>query len=148
LRGLVPDDGDARLELGHLDVGHEPPREARHQPLLHALEVLRVLVARHDDLAVHRVERVERVEELFLRLLAAREELDVVDEEHVALRPVARAELVHAMVLDGRDEVVREALRGHVDDARVGRSSCTRWAIACIRWVLPRPVPPQMKSGL
>ena len=43
-------------------------------------ELLRVLVARDDDLLVGVVERVERVEELFLRLLAAGEELDVVDE--------------------------------------------------------------------
>jgi len=36
-RGFVPHDGDARLELRHLDVGHEPPREARHEALLHPL---------------------------------------------------------------------------------------------------------------
>ena len=59
------------------------------------LELLRVLVARDDDLLVRLVERVERVEELFLRLRLAGEELDVVDEEQVALLAVARAELVH-----------------------------------------------------
>ena len=69
---------------GHLDVGDEAPGEARDEALLHALELLRVLVARDDDLLVGRVERVERVEELFLRLLAPGEELDVVDEQQVA----------------------------------------------------------------
>ena len=117
-RRLVAHDRHARLELGDLDVGDEPPREARHEPLFHPLQRLRVLVARDHDLAIDGVERVEGVEELFLRLLAASEELDVVDEEHVALAAVARAEVVHLVVLDGRDEVVREPLGRHVDDPR------------------------------
>ena len=65
------------------------------------------------------VERVERVEELFLRLLAAGEELDVVDQEQIAVGAVARAELVHLVVLQRVDELVREAFGRHVHDARV-----------------------------
>jgi hypothetical protein len=65
------------------------------------------------------VQRVEGVEELFLRLLAPREELDVVDKSR-SQDPVARAELVHLRVV--LDELVMksfgEPLRGDVDDPR------------------------------
>ena len=115
---LLAEDGDARLELGPLDVGDETPREARDEALLHLLELLRVLVARDDDLLVGLVERVERVEELFLRLRLRGEELDVVDEEEIAALAVARAELVHAALLEGLDELVHELLGRHVEDAR------------------------------
>jgi hypothetical protein len=64
------------------------------------------------------VERVERVEELFLRLRLSGEELDVVDEEQVAPLAVARAELVHLLVLQRLHELVHEALGADVDDAR------------------------------
>ena len=115
---LLPDDGDARLELRRLDVGDEAPLEARDEALLHLVELLRVLVARDDDLLVGLVERVERVEELFLRLRLAGEKLDVVDEEQVAPLAVARAELVHPLVLERLHELVHEPLGADVDDAR------------------------------
>ena len=86
---LLAQDRDARLELGALDVGDEAPREARDEALFHPLELLRVLVARDDDLLVGLMERVERVEELFLRLRLRGEELDVVDEEQIAALAVA-----------------------------------------------------------
>ena len=82
---LLADDRDARLELRRLDVGHEAPLEARHEALLHLVELLGVLVARDDDLLARLMKRVERVEKLFLRLRLAGEEMDVVDEEQVAL---------------------------------------------------------------
>ena len=58
--------------------------------------------------------RVEGVEELLLDAFLARQELDVVDQEDVELLAVAPLEGVHALVLDGRDELVREGLAGHV----------------------------------
>jgi hypothetical protein len=72
-------------------------RETRRSSIL--LELLRVLVARDDDLLARLMERVEGVEELFLRLRLAREKLDVVDEEQVAPLAVARAKLVHLLIL-------------------------------------------------
>jgi hypothetical protein len=102
-----------------LDVGDEAPLEARDQALLHLGDLLRVDVARHDDLPIRVIERVERVEELFLRLLAAREELDVVHQQDVAVVAVAVAELVDAVVLQRPDELVREALGREVEHARV-----------------------------
>ena len=72
-------------------------------------------VARDDDLLARLVEVVEGVEELLLRPLLARDELDVVDQEQID-RAVARAELRGAVVADRVDELVGEALGGEVRD--------------------------------
>ena len=69
----------------------------------------------HDLLAVL-VDRVERVEELFLRPLLVGDELDVVDEEQVD-PAVAGPELVDLALLDRGDELVGELLARRVDDA-------------------------------
>ncbi len=59
---------------------------------------------------------IERVEELLLRPLLVRDELDVIDEQQVDA-PVARPEVVEATLLDAGDELVGELLAGDVDDA-------------------------------
>jgi len=61
------------------------------------------------------VDRVERVEELFLGPLLVGDELDVVDEQQVDLA-VTGPELVDLALLDARDELVGELLAGGVDD--------------------------------
>ena len=68
---------------GELDLGDEAPGEAAAQPILDARQLRRELVGREHDLLVRLVERVERVEELVLRAVLVRQELDVVDEQHV-----------------------------------------------------------------
>ncbi len=115
---LLAHDGHARLELGSLDVGDQAPLEARHQALLHLVQLLRILVARDDDLLARLVQGVERMEELFLRLGLARQEVDVIDQQHVALVAVAGAEVVHPLVLQRLDELVHEALGAQVHDPR------------------------------
>ena len=75
----------------------------------------RPIGGQHDLLAVL-VDRVERVEELFLRPLLVGDELDVVDEEEVD-PPVAGAEVVDLALLDRGDELVGELLARRVDDA-------------------------------
>src|SRR5690606_7505276 len=62
-------------------------------------------------------QRVEGVEELLLRRLLVRQELDVVDQEDVHLA-VALAEAVALAVADGVDELVGELLRADVPHAR------------------------------
>ena len=64
-------------------------------------------------------QRIERVEELLLRALLPRQELDVVDQEQVHV-PVLVAERQRLGVLDRVDHLVGEALGGHVVDAQVG----------------------------
>src|SRR2546425_3080071 len=114
-RGLLLEDGHARLEIRRLEIRDQAPLEARAQALLDLRDVLRGGVARDDDLLPRFVEIVERVEELLLGPLLARDELDVVDQEEID-RPVAGAELRGPVVADRVDELVREPLGGEIRD--------------------------------
>ncbi len=110
---LLPEDRDACLEIGRLDVGEQPPLEPRAQPLLQGRDLPRRAVGRDDDLGAALVERVEGMEELLLDALLALEELDVVDEQDVVV-PVAALEPLDPLVAQGVDEVVHEGLARHV----------------------------------
>ncbi len=66
-------------------------------------------VAADDDLLLRVVQRVEGVEELVLRAFLARDELDVVDEQHVDAA-IARAEIEDAIESHGVDHLVHETL--------------------------------------
>ena len=68
------------------------------------------------------MDRVERVEELLLRPLLARDELDVVDEEDVD-PAVALTELLALLTADRVDELVRELLARGVGDALLRMTS-------------------------
>ena len=81
--GLLLQDGDLGFEIGRLNVGDQAPLEARAQAVFEIGEFLGRAVGGDDDLLDALVQRVEGVEELFLRALLAGEELDVVDEQHV-----------------------------------------------------------------
>src|SRR5262249_26700442 len=65
------------------------------------------------------VEVVEGMEELLLRPLLAGNELDVVDEEEVDVS-IFGAKLRRSIVADGVDELVGEALRREVEQAKRG----------------------------
>src|ERR1035437_4385064 len=62
------------------------------------------------------MDRIEGVEELFLRPLFVGDELDVVDEEQVDA-PVATPEVVELALLDAGNEFVCELLAGRIDNA-------------------------------
>ncbi len=86
------------------------------EPLLEGQDRLGRPVGRQHDLLAVLVDRVERVEELFLGPFLVRDELDVVDEQQVD-PAIAGAELVDLALLDRGDELVGELLAGRVDDA-------------------------------
>src|SRR5262245_30349751 len=65
------------------------------------------------------VEVVEGVEELLLCPLLAGDELDVIDEEEVDVA-ILGAKLRRSIVADGVDELVGEALRREVEQAKRG----------------------------
>ena len=83
---LGHEDRHAGLELRRLDRHRESPAEARFEPLLQALDLLRVAVAGQDHLVLAFEQLVEGVEELLLRALLAGEELDVVDQQRISER--------------------------------------------------------------
>ena len=72
--------------------------------------------------------------------LLAGEELDVVEEQGIE-GAILGAELVGALLAGGEDELREELLRRHVEDAAF-LPARSRWAMACMRCVLPRPLSP------
>ena len=114
--GLLLQDGHPRLEVRRLDVGDQAPLEAGAEPLLDLGDLLGGGVGGDDDLLPGLVEVVEGVEELLLRPLLARDELDVVDQEQVD-GAVLGAELRGPVVADRVDQLVGEALGREVEQA-------------------------------
>jgi hypothetical protein len=110
---LLAQDRDPRLQLRRLDVGEQAPFEAAAQPVLERHQALGCAVAGDHDLLAGVVQRVEGVEELFLRPFLVLQELDVVDQQHVHVA-VAAPEPVLLAVPDHVDEVVGELFRADV----------------------------------
>jgi hypothetical protein len=123
LLSLLADDRGAGLEVRRLDVRDQAPVQARGEALLHASHVGGDPVGGDDDLFACLVEGVEDVKKLIHGAVAARDELDVVDKEDVAVLAVAAAELIKGVGADGADELVHEALGALEGDPEV-------WALA------------------
>ena len=100
-----------------LDGGGKAHLEATQQPFLEGVDLVGWPVAGEQDLSAGLVDRVERVEELFLEALLAGEELDVVDQEDVDF-PVALLELGQRPVSDRFDEAVHELLARDVPHSK------------------------------
>src|SRR6186713_3630447 len=83
------------------------------------MHLLRVAITGDDDLSLTFEKRVERVEELFLRAILPREELDVIDEQRVQ-RAIRLLKLADPIMLKRIHHVSDEALRVHVGDAGAG----------------------------
>ena len=115
LRGLLPQDRDPGLQVRRLYVGDQPPAEPAAQPRFQVLQQLRRAIGGHHDLLLRVVQRVEGVEELFLGLFLALQELDVVDQQHVDVA-IAPPELGTLVLADRVDEVVGQFLGGDVAD--------------------------------
>jgi hypothetical protein len=81
--GLGHQDGHAHLQLGRLDGHRQAGVEAAGQALVDVHQPLGVGVAGHDDVGLLGQQRLEGVEELFLRAVLAGEELHIVDQQQV-----------------------------------------------------------------
>ncbi len=114
--GFRAQDGDPRLQVRGGQVRDQAPLESAAQSLFEGQDRLRWSIRTQDDLLAVLMDGIERMEELFLRPLLVRDELDVVDEQQVD-PPVARTELVDLALLDARDELVGELLRRRIDHA-------------------------------
>src|SRR5690606_2543510 len=100
----------------YLNIRNQTGGESRHQPLGHSLELLWVLVTRDDDRSVAVMKCVERMEELFLSLLTTSQKLNVIQKQQVAIGAVARPKVIHLVMLQCFDELVREVLGRDIDD--------------------------------
>ena len=98
-------------ERTHLD--HEPGRQPRAHAVVEAFEIGRRTVGRDHDLAAGVDQRIERVAELGLDILAG-EELQVVDHQHVdAAQGLFEGE--RRLRLERRHEAVHELLGGEIE---------------------------------
>src|SRR5204863_2786675 len=110
---LFPEDGEAGLELRWLYIGDEAGEEATAEAILQGGDGPGWSVGGDHDLFRRAVEGVEGVEELLLEAFLVLHELDVVDQEHVAL-PVPTFERRRRVRPDGVHELVHERLGGDV----------------------------------
>src|SRR5690606_18127823 len=115
---LLAENGNSMLQVRSLDVRHHSPAEPADEACLQAGDLGRRPVTRENDLPAGFVQRIEGVEELFLRGLLTLEEVHVVHEQQVDL-PVAALELLLRAALDCRDQVVRELLGANEGDSRL-----------------------------
>ena len=116
---LALHDGNAGLKIRRLHIGGQTPLKAGAQTLLQALDLLGGAIGGDDDLLVGVVQGVEGVEELFLRGLLARDELDIVHQQKVC-HAVLHAEVLGAAGADGGDQLVGELLTGDIHDDEIG----------------------------
>ena len=116
-RRLLAQNREARLDIRRLQFRGQTPLEARNEAMLEVGDFRGGPIAREDDLFMAVEERVEGVEEFFLRAFLAAEELDVVDQEQIGLA-IAFAEFDQRAVLDRVDELVDENLARKVHDLR------------------------------
>ncbi len=117
-RCLAHQNGDARFQFRRLDGNGKAPAEARFQSLLESVDFLRVPIAGQDHLLLTLEQRVEGVEEFFLRAVFSRKKLNIVDHETIQ-RSIGRFEIVDGVVLQRSHHVAHEALAVHVGQARL-----------------------------
>ena len=110
---LFAQDGQARLEIRPLDIGHQAALKAAAQALLQLLNLLGRLIGGHHDLLAGLAQVVERMEKLLLRAVLARDELNIVHHEDVHVAE-AFAELLVLVGLHGADQLVGKVLAGDV----------------------------------
>src|SRR2546421_4553091 len=115
---LLAQDGDPVLEVRVPDVRHQPPLEPRDQPVLEPRDLLGRAVRGEHDLLVPLEQRVEGVEELFLRHFLAFQEMHIVDEEEVDVVAVATPKLGHGARVNRLNDLVDELLGPEVVDPR------------------------------
>ena len=116
---LALDDGDARFDVGRLDVGDQILLKARAQTVGKGLDLLGRTVGGQHDLLVGVIERVEGVEEFLLHRLLAAEKLHVVHQQHIDLT-VLLAKLDHGFHFERLDHLVDKIVDLDVADGLVG----------------------------
>src|SRR5450755_2913364 len=111
-RGFLLDNSDAGLEIRRRDIGNQTGLEAVAQAIFQSRNVARNLVRGEYDLMAIVMERVERVEEFFLRALATGQELNVIQDQRIHA-PELLLEFAHSIAPQRTDELVHEDLGRH-----------------------------------
>ena len=107
----------AHFDVRRLQIRDQAPFKARNEAVFQPLNFAGRPVAGQHDLLVRFVQRVERVEKFLLNAFLARQELDVVNQQHVGLA-VFLAEPGELVVLNAVNVFVREFFGRNIGDAR------------------------------
>ena len=105
----------AGFELGRLNIRNQAGLESVPQPFFEAGDVFGGGIRGEDDLFVRFMERIEGVEKLFLCAFPPRQELHVVDDQHVGASELV-LELRHPVALDVHHQLVGERFRRQIHD--------------------------------
>ncbi len=108
--GFGTQDRLAGFQVGRLDVGGQPPFEARTQPFFQGQHGFGRPVGGDDNLFILSVQGIERMEEFFLGRFLAGDKLDVVDQQYID-PAVFVPEGLRGMEADGVDQVVGKFFR-------------------------------------
>ena len=77
---LFLENGDASFEVRWLDISDQSPLKAIPQPLFEPFNLVGKFIGSQNDLFMRLVERIKRMEKLFLGPFSSREKLDVIDD--------------------------------------------------------------------
>ena len=116
LLGLLHQNGNAGFQLGRLDSNGQAPTKTRLEPLFQAVNFLGVPVAGENDLLPAFKQRVEGMEELFLRALFLGKELNIVNQQRID-RTVITLEVVDGVHLQRLDHIGDETLGMQIHDS-------------------------------
>ena len=99
----------SRGEVGRIDPHDHAADEAVDQRFAEFLDHLGMAVAGHDDLAAHRFDRVEGVQEFFLRRLFAAQEMHIVDDQKIELAHLPAENVQLVGLQGGRNPLVNSS---------------------------------------
>ncbi len=129
----------AQFDIGCLDIGHQSHRETRKQARFHAVQSLgRAVCGKYQPLAFGQ-QRIDRIEEFFLRAGLADDELDVIHQQQVETTQ-AGLEFQHLVGLQRLDEFDHEAFGAAVENAaaRMGLQEAVADRVEQMRLALAR----------
>ena len=117
---LLSEDRNTSLKIRHLNIGEQTPLKPGTHAILEATKLLWRHITRDDNLLAVIVQSIERMEEGFLGLCLALEELNVVDQKdiHAAISSVEGSSLV---ICNRIDEIVREIFGAHISNPNFGK---------------------------
>ncbi len=115
----VAKNGEACSQVRRFDRHREAPFETVAEPVGEGRDLAWRAVSGKNDLAACVMQGIEGVEELFLGVGLAGDELDVIDQQYVEIA-VAPFELVGSLVAEGGDEFGGEGLGVRIEDVQLG----------------------------
>ena len=107
------------LDLRGFDGDSQSPAKAGFEAFLEAVNLFRIAIAAEDYLLTGLEKGIEGVKKLFLRSLFSREELNIVNEEHVE-GAVTSLEFPHRVALQRHNHIAHKAFRMNIGHATVG----------------------------